>query len=191
MFYIFLATYGTIFLAELAGDKSVYTISSLTMRFRPLYVFFGFSGAFMVKMLLAVLLGQVIAGLPRSVVASTSTATFFLTALVIWFKRTDNVPRREYENYFSKAALITFAALLFSEWGDIGQIMAASLTARYQVPLIVWLAATLALVTKGLLALALGRGLRKYIPLHMLRPVAASVCLIMGVISATGPMFNL
>ena len=187
MVYLLLATYGTIFMAELAGDKSIYTISSLTLRFRSLYVFCGFTAAFMIKTLVAVLLGQFIADLPRSLVVVTSTATFFATALVIWFKKSEGEPtRREKENYFSRAALISFAAILFSEWGDVGQVMAASLTARYQVPLVVWIGATLALITKGLLALALGRGIRERIPLPILRPVSASICLIMGVLSAIG-----
>ena len=64
--------------------------------------------------------------------------------------------------------------------------MAASLTARYQVPLVVWIGATLALITKGLLALALGRGIRQRIPLSILRPVSASICLVLGVLSAIG-----
>jgi putative Ca2+/H+ antiporter (TMEM165/GDT1 family) len=66
------------------------------------------------------------------VVAITSTATFFLTALVIWFKRGDEGSmRRDSENYFSRAALTTFATILCPEWGDAGQIVAATLTARY------------------------------------------------------------
>ena len=191
MLYLLLATYGTIFLAELLGDKSIYTISSLAIRFRPIYVFCGFTAAFMLKMLVAVLLGQVIAELPSSLVSITSTVTFFLTALIIWFKKSEDKSRRQDgEGYFSKAALITFAAILFSEWGDVGQLMAATLTARYRMPLLVWVGATLALVTKGLLALALGRGLRKRIPLQMLRPVSATLCLLMGVISALGLIFK-
>ena len=55
MLYLLLATYGTILLCELVGDKSLYTITSLTMRFRPLYVFCGFSAAFMIKIGVAVL----------------------------------------------------------------------------------------------------------------------------------------
>jgi putative Ca2+/H+ antiporter (TMEM165/GDT1 family) len=189
--YLLLVTYGTIFVSELLGDKSIYTISSLGMRFRPVYVFCGFTAAFMVKMSAAVLLGRMIAELPRSVVSLTSAATFFLTAFVIWFKKTnDGTTPRAHENYFSRAALITFAAILFSEWADIGQIMAATLTARYGLPLVVWLGATLALITKGLLALALGRGLRKCVPLHVLRPVSASLCIIMGIISALAPLFE-
>jgi putative Ca2+/H+ antiporter (TMEM165/GDT1 family) len=191
MFYILLATYGAILVAELIGDKSIYTISSLAMRFRPVYVFCGFTIAFMAKMLLAVLLGRVISELPTSLIAITSTATFFLTALIIWFKKSDDKPiERKHETRFSRAALITFAAILFSEWGDVGQIMAATLTARYRMPLLVWTGATLALITKGLLALALGRGLRKRIPLQMLRPISATLCLIMGVVSAVEPMLK-
>jgi len=191
MFYLLLATYGTIFVSELLGDKTVYTISSLTMRFKPLYVFCGFTAAFAIKMLMAVLIGQVIGDLPMSVVAIASTATFFVTALVIWFKKTDDDTKQsERENHFSRGALITFAAIVFSEWGDTGQIMAVALTASYQVPFVVWLGATLALVTKGLLALALGRGLRKRIPLNMLRPVSATLCVVMGVISGIGPLLK-
>ena len=191
MLYILLAIYGTILLAELIGDKSIYTISSLAMRFRPPAVFCGFTAAFMIKMLVAVLLGRAIAELPSSLVAIASTATFFLTALVIWLKKTDDKPiEREPEKYFSRAALITCAAILFSEWADVGQIMAATLTARYRMPLLVWIGATAALVTKGLLALVLGRGLRKRIPVRMLRPISASLCLLMGVVSAIEPMFK-
>lgn len=189
-FYLLLATYGTILVSELVGDKSIYTISSLAMRFRPLYVFCGFTAAFMIKMSVAVMLGQVIAELPRSVLSLTSAAVFFLTASVIWFKKTDGgTALNEHENYFTRTALISFAAVLFSEWADIGQIMAATLSARYRAPFIVWLGATFALVTKGLLALTLGRGLRKWVPLHVLRSVSVGLCLVMGLISAISPVF--
>lgn len=189
--YLLLATYGTILVSELVGDKSIYTISSLGMRFRPLYVFCGFTAAFMIKMLVAVLLGQMIAELPASVLSVTSAATFFLTGLIIWSKKTNDEPTQcEHANYFHRVALISFAAIFFSEWADVGQIMAATLTARYQLPFIVWLGATLALITKGLLALTLGRGLRKCIPLHVLRPVSVGLCLVMGLISAISPVFS-
>jgi putative Ca2+/H+ antiporter (TMEM165/GDT1 family) len=86
--------------------------------------------------------------------------------------------------------LLAFAAILFSEWGDVGQIMAATLTMRYRLPFIVWLGATLALISKGLLALAVGGGLCKRIPLAALRPVCVSLCVIMGIVSAIEPIFK-
>ena len=132
-----------------------------------------------------------IAELPTSVIATTSTITFFLTALVIWFKRSNNLAReRDYKSHWPKAILVPFAAILFSEWGDIGQIMAATLTARYQAPVVIFLAGTLALATKGVLALAVGLSLRRRVPISILRPVSASLCVILGVISAVGPIFT-
>jgi putative Ca2+/H+ antiporter (TMEM165/GDT1 family) len=161
------------------------------MRFRPFHVFCGFTAAFAIKTLVAVLLGSVIAELPTSLVATTSTVTFFLTALVIWFKRSNNVSADGvYKGHLSKAILVPFAAILFSEWGDIGQIMAATLTARYQAPFLVFVGATLALVTKGVLALVIGFSLRRRVPISVLRPVSAILCVILGVISAVTPIFT-
>jgi putative Ca2+/H+ antiporter (TMEM165/GDT1 family) len=184
MFYLLLATYGTIFVSELLGDKSLYTISSLTMRFRPVSVVCGFTAAFSLKMLIAVILGQMIAELPHTLVALVSSVTLFITAMIIWFKKVDRPSQPEHETGISKGALITFSAVAFSEWADIGQIMAATLTARYKAPAIVWLGGTLALITKGVLALALGHGLRKRIPFYLLRPISAASCLVLAVLSA-------
>ena len=192
MLYLLLATYGTVLLCEWVGDKSLYTITSLTMRFRSLYVFCGFTAAYVIKMGVAVLAGEVIGKLPALLLTITSTLTFFIAALVIWFRRSDRDTKpapSEHGYKFSRVSLLAFGTILFSEWGDVGQIMTATLTVRYHLPLIVWLGATLALVTKGLLALALGRGLRNRIPDSVLRPVCASVCLIMGIVSALQPVF--
>jgi putative Ca2+/H+ antiporter (TMEM165/GDT1 family) len=182
--YVIFAIYGAILLSELVGDRSIFMIGSLTVRFSALSIFCGFAAAFAVKMFVAVLLGRIIAELPQNFVTLTSAITFFITAMIIWFKKEDSesIPN-ENEARISKGALFTFLAILFSEWGDPGQIMAATLTARYRLPVVVWLAGTLALITKGVLALALGRGLRNRVPMHWLRPVSAIVCLALAVFS--------
>lgn len=183
--YLLLATYCTIFLAELIGDKTIYTISSLTLRFKPMAVVCGFSLAFMGKMLGAVLVGQTIAELPPTLVTTMSTITFFVTALIIWCKKPDERSSGdEAHGRSTKAAWIAFATIFFSEWGDIGQITAATLAARYQAPVVVWLGATMALMTKGVLAMTLGLGLRNRLPKNALRFVSASLCLLMGMVSA-------
>jgi hypothetical protein len=51
-----------------------------------------------------------------------------------------------------KGALVSFAAIFFSEWGDVGQITAATMAARFGDPLLVWVGAVAAMVTKGALA---------------------------------------
>ena len=192
MLYLLLATFGTVFLCEWVGDKNLYTITSLTMRFRPLYIFCGFTAAYMIKMGVAVLAGQVIAELPTILLTITSTLTFFIAALVIWFRKSDDqtTTRSEYGHNFSRVSLLAFGTILFSEWGDVGQVMAATLTVRYHLPLIVWIGATLALIAKGLLALAIGRGLRNRLPVRVLRPICASLCVMMGIISALQPVFD-
>jgi putative Ca2+/H+ antiporter (TMEM165/GDT1 family) len=186
--YLVLVTYGTVFLAELIGDKTLYTISSLSARFHPRPVFCGVSIAFMGKTLAAVALGRFISELPPGAVSGMSAVTFFITATVIWFKKTENQPTEggRVQVSWMKAVAIAFATIFFSEWADIGQLTTAALAARYQAPVVVWCSATLALMTKGALAIALGIGLRKWIPMHVLRPIAASVCVLMGVVSARG-----
>jgi putative Ca2+/H+ antiporter (TMEM165/GDT1 family) len=183
--YLLLATYCTIFLTELIGDKTVYTISSLTMRFKARAVLCGFTLAFMGKMLGAVLIGQTISELPPTLVTLMSTATFFLTAFIIWRKKPETeAGENESHGSSSRAAWITFATIFFSEWGDLGQLTAATLAARYQAPLVVWLGATMALMTKGILAMTLGLGMRNRIPKKALRLVSVSLCLTMGIVSA-------
>lgn len=185
MLYLLFVTYGTIFLTEMVGDKTIYTVSSLSTRFHLLPVFTGILIAFTGKMLIAVMAGQFIAGLPAGLVAAISAATFFITAFVIWRKKSPSESvEREARRFSSRALLISFAAIFFSEWGDSGQITAAALTARFQAPMIVWLGATLALTTKGILAMTLGIGLRKRIPKNILRPVTVALCITMGIVSA-------
>lgn len=184
LFYVLFAIYGAILLSELVGDRSIFMIGSLTMRFSTLSIFCGFAAAFAVKMFVAVLLGRIIAELPQNFVTLTSAITFFITAMILWFKKKDSESKaRADKARLSKGAVFTFLAVVFSEWADPGQIMAATLTARYKLPVVVWIAGTLALISKGVLALALGRGLRKRVPMHWLRPVSAIVCLALAIFS--------
>jgi putative Ca2+/H+ antiporter (TMEM165/GDT1 family) len=184
-FSLLMATYGIVFVTELLGDKSIYTVSSLTTRFRLAPVFCGIALAFMAKMLVAVLMGNVIAELPPALVTGISAATFFITALLLWLRKPKGErSERDSKQLWPQATAISFAAIFFSEWCDIGQITAATLTARYQAPTVVWLGATLALLTKGVLAMTLGLGLRRYIPANALRYGAVILCLTMGVLAA-------
>jgi putative Ca2+/H+ antiporter (TMEM165/GDT1 family) len=73
--------------------------------------------------------------------------------------------------------------VFFSEWADGGQLTAAALSARYQVPFLIWGAGTLALMTKGLLAVGVGKGLRHYFPSVTVRPFAVAVAVVLGILS--------
>lgn len=183
--YLILATFATVFLTEMLGDKALFTISALVTRFRPVPVFCGVVIAFMGKMLAAVLFGHAISRLPATLVAATSAVTFLITALVIWFKKLEDSPKEGIPaTPWSKAVLTAFAAIFFSEWADAGQLTAALLTAQSQAPFTIWLGGTLALATKGALAVIFGIGLRRHLPRNVLRYGAFASCLVMSVLSA-------
>lgn len=185
MLYLMAAAYSTILFAEMLGDKSIYVISSLAARFRTLHVLCGVTLAFLAKMLVAVLVGHALfAALPANLITRLSAATFFVTAIFLWLKRAKkSSPETERASYWSRSILVSFAAVFFSEWGDVGQLFAANLTARYQAPLIILIGGTAALTTKAILAASLGRSLRKRIGTETLRYGACCLCVLMGIFS--------
>jgi putative Ca2+/H+ antiporter (TMEM165/GDT1 family) len=83
--------------------------------------------------------------------------------------------------------MISFAAIFFSEWGDVGQVTAAAMAAKYHAALIVWPGAVAAMVTKGSLAAFLGSGIRRWIQDRVspgvVRYVGVSLLLFLGVLS--------
>lgn len=185
MFSIFLATYGAVFVAEIVGDKLLYTTGVLATRYRTVPILCGMVIAFMAKMGVAVLIGKAISELPPLLVAAITTINFFAIAYALWRKPDRKEIKKEYPA--SRAALVSFAAIFFSEWGDVGQITAATIAARFGVPLVVWLGAVCAMVTKGALAASIGASVRGWIQAHFaprtIRYVAVAVLLCLGLLS--------
>jgi len=182
---IALVTYWTILVAELLGDKAVYTITSLASRYSPPRVYTGVTAAFMGKVLVAVLFAQLLLRVPAYITAAVSAAILFLTAAALWLKSPSTGPLERASNVASSPGGfgVAFAALFFSEWADAGQLSTAALSAHYRMPLVIWMGATAALMTKGLLALTLGIQLRKFVPNCVLRIAAAGSCFILGVVA--------
>jgi putative Ca2+/H+ antiporter (TMEM165/GDT1 family) len=178
---VLLLTYWTVLVAEFVGDKSIYTVASLTLRLAWWQVLAGISVAFALKMLAAVLLGSSLAHISVKWLALLSAATFFATAAFFLFRPSEEPqPLRK---HWPGAATVSFSAIFFSEWADPGQIAAAVLTAQYKLPLAVWLGGMLALVTKAAVAMTLGIKLRNYLPGPLLRRLAAVSCLLLGLMS--------
>ena len=186
MLVIFFATFGAVFIAEIVGDKLLYTTGVLAARYRTAPIMIGMATAFMAKMGVAVLIGEVIAHLPRFLVAAITAASFVGVAIALW--RKDDEYRHERDQHKAhRAAMISFAAIFFSEWGDVGQITAAAMAAKYHVALVVWLAAVAAMVTKGSMAAFLGAGIRRWIhdrvSPKVVRYVGVGLLLLLGVLS--------
>ena len=193
MILIFFTTYGTVFVAEIVGDKLLYTTSVLAARYRTLPITFGMAVAFMAKMGVAVLVGQAISKLPPLLVASITAISFLGVAITLW--RKPDYPTGERKQHTAKkAAMVSFAAIFFSEWGDVGQVTAATLTARYSLPFIVWLGAVSAMITKGALAAFLGAGIRRKIQERVsprvVRYVAVGLLLTLGFLTVLEILFE-
>jgi len=184
MIALLLTTYGAVLVAELIGDKTLYTLGSLAARFRLGPILAGAAAAFGLKMLLAVVLGRALGALPGSFVAALSAVTFLAMALILWRKKPREPPPELAIASWPRATLISFAAIFFPEWGDAGQLSAAMLVAQYGAPLVIWTGATLAMFTKACLAVTLGIGLRRWVPRDVVRVVSVLVCLAMGLLAA-------
>ena len=180
-----MATYGAVLLAEVVGDKLLYSTAVLATRYRPKPVALGAIAAFAAKMGVAVLVGNIVSRLPVLLLAGITAASFSSLAFMLW--RSPAVAPDTSEVGAPKAALLSFAAVFLSEWADIGQLTAASMTARFGAPAVVWLGATSAMMTKGALAVSVGAGVRRWlsghVPARAVRRCGAALFLLLGVLS--------
>jgi putative Ca2+/H+ antiporter (TMEM165/GDT1 family) len=201
MFSIFFATYGAVFIAEIVGDKLLYTTGVLATRYRWAAIVCGMAVAFMCKMAVAVAVGDAIAHLPRWLVASVTGASFVGVALTLW-KKPDVRKPKEKDTRILQGAMVAFAAIFFSEWGDVGMIMAGAMAVKFvwstsaaaathvnqtTAAVLVWLGAVAAMVTKGGLAVSLGAGVRMWIAERVspkvVRYLAVTAILVLGTLS--------
>lgn len=195
MLALFFATYAAVFFAEIAGDKLLYTTGVLSSRYRPLPIMVGVTVAFMAKMAVAVVVGEQIAHLPPLLVAGVTALSFIGVAYAVWRKPMVARVHKKADHAAGKVAFISFAAIFFSEWGDVGQITAATMAARSMAnpgataswPYIVWAGAVVAMVTKGVLAASVGAGARRWIERtfspKVIRYGGVGLLLLLGVLS--------
>jgi len=178
-----------VLVAELVGDKSIYTISSLALRFRPAIVLPAVILAFSGKMLVVVLFGKAIIQLHSHWTDVVSAVALFVSALMIWFDEPEADPPavRTAVPWVRAGA---FAALFFTEWGDPGQVAAAALTLHSGNWVPIWLGGTLAMVTKGGLAMVAGRKLHGQLPRRFIRGLASISCCSLGFIALYGAIFR-
>jgi putative Ca2+/H+ antiporter (TMEM165/GDT1 family) len=186
MLPILFATYGTVFVAEIVGDKLLYTTGVLATRYKTFPIMLGMAFAFMLKMGVAVFVSRFISHLPPLLVAAITAVNFIGIAVVLWRKPDKRQIKKEYPA--SRAAGVSFAAIFFSEWGDVGQLTAAGMALKFpSAPMLVWIGAVAAMVTKGALAASLGAGMRTWIQEHfsprLVRYAAVGLLLFLGLLS--------
>lgn len=185
--------FALIFPVELP-DKTFIATLVLSTRYRPLYVWIGVSAAFAVQTLVAVSLGGLIAQLPTRPVQLLAAAIFVLGGVLLLrgAGQADAEEAEAEEEFAAKATApaqglraigTSFLILFVAEWGDLSQLLTASLAARYQDPLSVGVGAFAALATISALGAVMGRQLLKKLRLATIRRIGGGVCLLLAAIT--------
>jgi putative Ca2+/H+ antiporter (TMEM165/GDT1 family) len=177
------------FLAELP-DKSMFASLVLGTRYRASWVWAGAAAALAIHMAIAVTAGQLIALLPRHIVDGVVAGLFLAgSGYLLWtsFRSDDedaaaeavSNPRRS----FLAVAGTSFGIVFLAEWGDVTQLTAANLAARYN-PVLVFAGSTLGLWVVAGLAVTVGARVLNLIPAPWVRRITAAILLGFGIYTA-------
>jgi putative Ca2+/H+ antiporter (TMEM165/GDT1 family) len=179
------------FLAELP-DKSMFASIVLGTRYRPLWVWTGAAAAFTLHMAVAVTAGQLLTLLPHRIVDGIVAVLFLAGGAYLW-ATSFRAPHRQEEldaarmggsrNTFRRVAGAAFTVIFLAEWGDITQLTAANLAARYN-PFLVFAGATLGLWAVAAVAVNIGaKGLSR-LPLAWVNRITGTILIALGIYSA-------
>ena len=178
------AVFAVVFLAELP-DKSLFASLVLGTRYPARWIWLGASTAFVLHVVIAVALGQLLTLAPRRVVEAV-VAVLFLVGAVVLLKPEpaedldEEVPDPPAPAFWPVAAT-SFGVVFVGEWGDITQLTTANFAARYDDPVSVGVGAALALITAAGLAAHAGAAVLRLVPLALVRRVAGLLLLAFSV----------
>jgi putative Ca2+/H+ antiporter (TMEM165/GDT1 family) len=181
-----LTTFLVVLPAELP-DKTIFACLILASRYRPRYVFAGAVAAFTVQVILAVTAGGLLGLLPHRAVQAATAVAFLVGAVLLWRHHPDSdeeVTRASTRDAFWPVATTSFVVVFLAEFGDLTQIMTATLAAKYHDPLAVGTGAALALWTAAGLAVVVGWKLLKVVPVTWLTRGAAAIMVVLAGTSA-------
>jgi putative Ca2+/H+ antiporter (TMEM165/GDT1 family) len=180
-----------IFLLELP-DKTALAALLLATRHRPLPIFFGAAAAFVVQSAVAVLAGSLFSLLPREPIRIGAGLLFLVMAALLARRNLGKVEAAEEQSVEHEEArhrrpfVTAFIVVFIAEWGDLTQLATAALQARYQQPLLVFVAATLALWAVSAIAVGLGNRLGAWVPARPLQFAAAGVMVLVAIALISG-----
>jgi Ca2+/H+ antiporter, TMEM165/GDT1 family len=178
------------FLAELP-DKSMFASLVLGTRYRPAWVWLGAAAAFAVHMAIAVTAGRLLTLLPQRVVEAVVAGLFVAGSAYLWLTSRRPQTREDADAArqggrpasFPRVAGTSFMIVFLAEWGDITQVTAANLAARYG-PLPVFAGATLGLWAVSAVAVTVGAKSLDLIPMAWVRRITAAILLTLGAFAA-------
>ncbi len=175
-------------------DKTMVATLVLSTRFPPLPVWVGVAGAFAVQSGTAVLAGGLVSLLPHRPVLAV-TAVLFAAGAVLLARSGEQSAQEEAEVAAElrdhppgadvrRVMLTSFAVLFAAEWGDLSQLLTASLAARYRDPVDVFVGSWVALALIAGLAVVAGRNLLRVVPVRLVRLVAAALFALLALATA-------
>jgi putative Ca2+/H+ antiporter (TMEM165/GDT1 family) len=175
-------------------DKTFVATLVLTTRFRALPVFVGAALGLAVQALIAVAAGSAVAQLPKTPVHAVSAGIFALGAALMLRSIGDpDAEEREVAEELADApaepstlrvVTTTFLVLFLAEWGDLTQLLTASLSAKYDDPVSVLLGSAAGLVAVAGLAVLGGKALLRVLPMLWIRRIAAAAFGVIAVVTA-------
>ena len=180
-----------IFLLELP-DKTALAALLLATRHRPLPIFLGAAAAFVIQSAVAVVAGSLLSLLPREPIRIGAGVLFLGMAALLVRRNLRKVEADEEravdqeEVRHHRPFITAFSVVFVAEWGDLTQLATAALQARYQQPVVVFVAATLALWAVSAIAVALGNRLGAWIPERPLQFAAAGVMVLVAIALISG-----
>ena len=191
--------FGAIFLVELP-DKTFIATLVMSTRFRPLLVWMGVGLAFLVQTLVAVVAGGLLAKLPTTPVQLVAIAMFLIGGVILLKGAAGaDAEEAETEEEFAEKSnrqvrgwqivSMCFGIIFLAEWGDLSQLLTASMVLKYGEPVSVFLGAWAALLAVSALGAALGRTLLTKMKLSTIRRIGGAVCLVLalvGILELTG-----
>jgi putative Ca2+/H+ antiporter (TMEM165/GDT1 family) len=194
---MWIATAATVFAlivpAELP-DKTFVASLVLATRFRAGLVLIGVSAGFAVQCGIAVAAGSAVALLPKAPVHAVSAAIFAIGAVLMWRSVEDPADEeRDVEKELADAPaepsamrviLTSFVVVFVAEWGDLTQLLTASLSAKYNQPSAVFTGSFLGLVVVAVIAVIGGKALLRVMPLDAVRRIAAVAFAVVAVLTA-------
>jgi putative Ca2+/H+ antiporter (TMEM165/GDT1 family) len=185
----FLAAFGPVFLAELP-DKTMFASLVLTTRTRrPLAVWSGVAGAFLVHVILAVAVGSLLRKLPTMPVRLGIAALFIAGGL--FMLRSAGAADEDADDTdgpapqsFVRVAVMAASVVGLAEFGDLTQLTTAGIAARYGQPVAVAAGAWSALLSVAALAVTAGQWIVKRVPLRLIQRIGGVLFVVFGIVTA-------
>jgi putative Ca2+/H+ antiporter (TMEM165/GDT1 family) len=173
-----------IFFGELP-DKTMFASLVMSTRGKPLAVWLGAAGAFVVHAAIAVTVGVTLFHLlPHRILDGVVSLMFLIGAMLAMRETVKERQEKSigtHEVATSRRVVTTaFIVIFLAEWGDLTQILTANMAAHFHSPLSVGVGALLALWSVAALAVIGGQGLLRFIRIGTLRAATAVVLVVLA-----------